>query len=386
MNKVYRICIFSAQFLPHMGGVERYTYNLAKRMVKDGHKVTVVSANVDNVLSYEKIEGMKVYRMPCFDVMNGRLPFPKFNKEFRKIDRVLSYKNFDLVVINTRFYLHSLYGMIYAKRKKIRCMLIEHGTGHLQTGNRFFDIVGELYEHVLTIIEKGFCTEFYGVSYESVKWLNHFHIRAKGVLYNSVDFEQIESLYEAQVKDYRKEYKISNDTILIAFVGRLVREKGVLSLINAVEKMHERFQNICLVIAGEGELRDEIEKKKGQFILPLGKLEFAQVIALLRQTDIFCLPTAYPEGFPTSTLEAMACRCYPVVTDKGGAHELIIDSSYGKIIPDNSPKTLIEALSQVILDERGRQEVPMKGYRRVKEFFTWNQVAEKIIQICENNI
>ena len=65
---------------------------------------------------------------------------------------------------------------------------------------------------------------------------------------------------------------------------------------------------------------------------------------------------------------------------------MIIDSSYGKIIPDNSPKTLIEALSQVILDERGRQEVPMKGYRRVKEFFTWNQVAEKIIQICENNI
>ena len=41
-----RYCIFSAQYLPHMGGVERYTYNLAKELINQGNEVVVVTSNL----------------------------------------------------------------------------------------------------------------------------------------------------------------------------------------------------------------------------------------------------------------------------------------------------------------------------------------------------
>ena len=64
------ICIFSAQYLPHMGGVEQYTYNLAKALTKMGNKVTVVTSNVMNSETYEETDGIMVFRLGCFNLMD----------------------------------------------------------------------------------------------------------------------------------------------------------------------------------------------------------------------------------------------------------------------------------------------------------------------------
>ena len=56
--------------------------------------------------------------------------------------------------------------------------------------------------------------------------------------------------------------------------------------------------------------------------------------ALLKETNIFCLPSD-SEGMPTSVLEAAACKCYIVTTKYGGAKELILDDSYGIVMENN---------------------------------------------------
>ena len=61
-----KYCIFAAQYFPHLGGVERYTYNLAKTLMKDGNKVVVVTSNVYNLKHYEKMDEIPIYRMPCW--------------------------------------------------------------------------------------------------------------------------------------------------------------------------------------------------------------------------------------------------------------------------------------------------------------------------------
>ena len=100
-----RYCIFAAQYFPHLGGVERYTYNLAKKLIEAGDEVTVVTSNVQRIASYEKMEGITVYRMPCINLLDGRYPVLKFNGDFRKIHHILREKNFDFVIVNTRFYI-----------------------------------------------------------------------------------------------------------------------------------------------------------------------------------------------------------------------------------------------------------------------------------------
>ena len=173
-----RYCIFSAQFLPHMGGVERYTYYLAKELVGRGNAVTVVANNTTKGPDYECIEGIEVYRFPCYELINGRFPVPKMmNRTYQKINRVLNQKIFDMVIINTRFYIHSLHAAKFAKQKGIYSICIEHGTSHLSVHNAILDKVGAIYEHFHTAILKRYCKNFYGVSQACTEWSEHFNIQ-----------------------------------------------------------------------------------------------------------------------------------------------------------------------------------------------------------------
>ena len=72
----------------------------------------------------------------------------KRNKEFKKVKKLIERNQYDLVIINTRFYLHSLYGAKFAKSKGIPSIVIEHGTSHLSVNNKLFDTVGGWYEHL----------------------------------------------------------------------------------------------------------------------------------------------------------------------------------------------------------------------------------------------
>ena len=170
---------------------------------------------------------------------------------------------------------------------------------------------------------------------------------------------------------------------MIAYTGRLVREKGVLSLMEAVRRIHEQQPDVFLLIAGDGDLRDEVEQGLTDYIFFLGKIDFPHVVSLLKETDVFCLPTVYPEGFPTSVLEAAACRCFVVTTDRGGSKELIQNHSYGKIMEGNSPEEVYQNLMEALSDDDYRKAAIEKSYQRLTENFTWEIVSGKVRKIAD---
>ena len=372
-----KYCIFSAQFLPHMGGVERYTYYMAKELIARGNQVLVVTNNTTESVDYELLEGIQVYRFPCYPLINGRFPVPKLNSSFWKIHHILKQKRFDLVIINTRFYIHSLYAARYAKKKKIPSICIEHGTSHLSIHNQVLDFLGAAYEHFHTWILKHYCKNYYGVSEACNRWTEHFNIKAKGILYNSIDLEEISEIKSNVIPVFRKKYHISKDAIVVTFTGRLLKEKGLPSLLNVVERLQKEFDNLYLFIAGDGDMKDEIEKRKTDNIIPLGRIGFEDIITLLNETDVFCLPS-FSEGFSTSILEAAACKCYILTTARGGAKELLIDEKYGCVIPDNREETLYSALKEVLLDGERRKNGVELTYRRLEQYFTWDRMVDNI--------
>ena len=73
------IVFFNGVYLPHLGGVERYTFELANRLKKE-YNVVVVTGNTDNLKSKKDEDGVKVFRLPVrhFPKKN-RLPFLKHN-------------------------------------------------------------------------------------------------------------------------------------------------------------------------------------------------------------------------------------------------------------------------------------------------------------------
>ncbi|WP_105309152.1 glycosyltransferase family 4 protein [Dorea sp. Marseille-P4042] len=378
-----KYCIFSAQYLPHMGGVERYTHNLAKKLIEDGNEVVVVTSNIYKLQEYERMDGIPVYRLPCWSLLEGRYPVLKMNSRFFKINKVLKNRNFDMIIVNTRFYPHSLYGMILARKMKSKCITLDHGTSHLSVHNKFLDFVGAIFEHTLTKVDQIFCKDYYGVSKACNEWLAHFHIKAKGVLYNSIDLEEVKTVQKNISELYRKKYDIPDKAIVITFTGRLLKEKGLPSLLNVVERINKERKDVYLFIAGDGDMGDEVKSRSNEQIIPVGRIDFEQIVALLTDSDIFCLPS-FSEGFSTSILEAAACGCYILTTARGGARELLINDEYGCVIQNNDEELLYNALIETINNPEKRKRGIDLTYKRIEKCFTWEILSKQVERICED--
>lgn len=373
-----KICIFSAQYYPHIGGVEQYVDNFARALVSLGNEVTIVTTLMKETQIEEERDGIKIYRLPSFLFMNGRFPFLKFSKERRRIENILKEMSFDVILVNMRFYQISLYAVQFAKRNKIRCIMLDHGTSHLNTGGKITSKIGEWYEHVLTALEKKFVKEFAGVSNATLDWIKHFGIESDLVLYNSIDVEEFEELKENLSKDYRKELSIPKEAIVISFVGRLTIEKGIEELIIAIRKIQQKRDDVWLLVAGEGYLRDKIENAKDTHIRFLGKLNKPDIVSMLMASDIFCLPSV-SEGFPTTVLEASICGNYVISTYRGGTRELIQNMDYGLILSDNHPDRLYEGIINVLDKEEYREAASEKCYNEIVAKYTWKFTAQKFI-------
>lgn len=375
-------CIFSAQYLPTVGGVENYTYNLSKELINRGNRVIVVTSNVHNLKKHEIQEGIEIYRLPCINLLNGRFPVVKLNRKFFEIIKLISKIKFDLVIVNTRFYIHSVVGVIFSRMKKIKSIVIEHGTGHLTIDNKVLDKIGQYFEHFLTAIIKQYNKDFYGVSEACNEWLKHFNIKAKSTVYNSIDLDRIEYIKGNINNSFREKYRISKNAIVISFTGRLVKEKGILQLVEAVKRLSKNEKNVYLFVAGDGVLYNELNEISNNNVIMLGRLSFEDIISLLKETDIFCLPSD-SEGFPTSVLEAVACNCFIITTERGGAKELIINKEYGIVMNDNKVDTIYYNLVKVIEDVDYRERAIKLSYERLNENFTWKIAASKITGLLE---
>ena len=190
-------CLFSAQYLPSVGGVERYTYYLAKNLLQQGHTVTVVTSSADGLPEREVTEeNIEVYRLPSCQLMGGRFPVLKPSRQLRNFCRTFREKKFDGAVVQTRFYPLSLKAVRLATKTGVRTVVIDHGSAHLAFSSPLIQKVGNIYEHAITALVKRRRPLFCGVSEMSVEWLKHFGIEAQGVLYNAVDEEEIARLRE----------------------------------------------------------------------------------------------------------------------------------------------------------------------------------------------
>lgn len=373
--------IFSAQYLPHMGGIENFTYNISKELLSRGNKVTVVTNNTVNSPSFEILDEIEVLRFNCYNFIDGRFPVYKKDSIYKEIFNHLDRRNYDLVIINARFYFHSILAAKYANKRNIPVIVIDHGTSHLTVHNIVLDYFGGLFEHWLTNRLKKQCDSFYGVSKASSSWLEHFGILSKGEIYNAIDIKRIQSIKETSNNEYRKRHKIPKDAIVISFTGRLIKEKGILQLIHVVQKINQEGNLVYCMIAGEGPLMENLSKLNDPHILILGRLSFEEVIHMLSESNIFCLPSD-SEGFSTSILEAAACKNYIVTTARGGAREVLLDDTYGLVIDNNDEVSVYSALIEAI-NNSNRDLGIEKTYDNVNHNFTWINSVDRLIDIID---
>lgn len=376
-----KFLIFSAQYLPHLGGIESFTDNLSKKLKENGHDVVIVTSNTTSSPSYELVKGIDVYRFDCLNLIDGRFPIFKKNQVYKNILERLDIIDFDFVIINARFYFHSIFAAKYAKKRNIPCICIDHGTSHLTVHNPVLDFMGGLLEHFLTRILKLYCSDFYGVSKASSDWLSHFHIQSKGQIYNAINFDDINLEKNRIGESYRNKYKISDDAICVSFTGRLLKEKGIIQMVNGIIRWNQKHVPVYCLIAGDGPLLDYLTDLQDPHIIALGRLSFHEVVHLLQETDIFCLASD-SEGFSTSLLEAAVCKNYIITTARGGAKEVLLNDNYGIVIKNNDEESVYNALSSAFLNENRSRGIDLT-YANVVSNFTWDVTVNRVIEIAK---
>jgi glycosyltransferase involved in cell wall biosynthesis len=167
------------------------------------------------------------------------------------------------------------------------------------------------------------------------------------VLHNGVDTERFKA--GVNFSDTRKQFAMSKDDVVIGFVGRLVINKGLNYLIEAVALL-KKNDNVKLLIVGDGSLMEELKqmaKDKGleESVIFTGLRR--DITDILSSIDIFVL-SSIKEGFPNSLLEAMAMGKPVVATAVGGIPEVIDHEINGLLVQPVDIEGLAAAIKTVI--------------------------------------
>ena len=374
---VARICLSSAYYPPHMGGVEVFTQSLARELSSRDVDVTVVTDAVAGDSGVTRDGNMQVYRMPAADP-SGRFPALLGTREARDLWERLTQQPFDGIVVNTRFYPISLRMFELARAQGTRPVLIEHGSSYLSIGNKQVDQAIRAYEDGIARIVRNADPRCYGVSAEAASWLGNFLLVPDGVIHNAIDAAAFRA--QASGRDFRAEAGAGATTCIVAFTGRLIVEKGVWTLVEAARQLVD--EDIRFLVAGEGPELDRLRANAPANMRLLGRLDRPDVAALLAQADAFCFPSVYPEGLPTSLLEAAACGAYIVTAPVAGAREVVPGEVFGTVLHAAQPAAVREALERVLRDPIAAREAAQNCRDYVEREFTWAKSADAVMQAC----
>ncbi|MCM3026680.1 glycosyltransferase [Bacillus safensis] len=182
---------------------------------------------------------------------------------------------------------------------------------------------------------------------------------------------------EEDQEGIRKHLGLPLQDKLVVFVGRLVKEKGLLELADAVSSM----EGVKAVLVGKGPLAKELtERAEASIILP-GQVPNEQVRDYLMAAELFTLPS-YSEGMPTVVLEALALKVPVIATRVGGLPSLF--STYQHLLVEpRSTSQLKEAIHACLYENRWNEQVKNDLYETVHTEYSSEHNAKHLIQQYE---
>ena len=195
-------------------------------------------------------------------------------------------------------------------------------------------------------------------------------MRCYTVIPNGIDVSAYTRDDEARVR-LRREWGLADEAPLAAFVGRLVEEKGIETLLAVMSHLASRGQPVHLVVAGDGPLRDAVTNyarhgEGGRYCRVLGHVR--DVPSVLSAADML-ISTSRREGFGLAVIEAMAASLPVAGTDVIGTHDLVLPGRTGLLVPADDVVALADAVERLAADTDLRRRMGRAGRQRAEQHF-----------------
>jgi glycosyltransferase involved in cell wall biosynthesis len=382
-----KICLVNALFYPFSGGIEKHMYELSRELSRQGVDVTVVTARIEGTAAYEELEGVKVHRVPCMSInIPGLYPPPLVISPFffTYLRRLDEENGFDIIHLQNRFFADFDTAALYARLKKKPFMMTIHNARPLGISPSI-TVLGSAYDWLVGRWPFALADRIIAVS----EWVRHdiakYRIDERKIIavHNGID---VGSFRPTDAADVRRQYGIGGPMLL--FVGRMITQKGVPYLIDAMPKVLERHPDTKLLLVGRGNALESLKKKTmamglEKSVLFSGYMTEDMLKEAYGTCDIFVLPSVW-EVLPIAILEAMSSSKPVVCTDAGGNAEMVSDGLNGYVVPMRDPNALADRINALLDDPGKMKSMGMAGRRRAEEEFDWKLIALSTKQVYED--
>jgi len=360
--------VFDAVY-PHIkGGVEKRIWELSTRLAKRGHDVHIYGMKYWDGKDVVVRDGVTLHGV-CRPVglynSSGRRSIRQVLRYTFNLPSALFRERFDLVDCQASPYFPALVCRIYCTLKGIPLVI----TWHEVWGSYWTEYLGVMgvFARMIEVVCAHLAGRNFAVSESTRRDLRGIGGKNVAVVPNGVDSPTFEIIPPSNKK---------SDMI---FIGRLIRDKNVDLLLDAVA----RLGKVKVLVVGDGPERKALEEKAKSLGIE-DKVEFTgflpsydQIAALLKSSKVFVFPSTR-EGFGIVAVEAMRCGL-PVVTvrhERNAAADLVDDGVNGFVVPLDA-SDLAKAAGRILSDSGLRDRMGEAARKKAGEF-DWDTIAETL--------
>ncbi len=191
--------------------------------------------------------------------------------------------------------------------------------------------------------------------------------------------------YGVDLARFRPRPRPMRDEIVVGSAGRLSKEKGLGTLIDALVIFRDEGVACRVVLAGDGPERRALEALCARLgvadrVTFLGEVAHDRVPAVLQEMDVFAMPSTW-EGFGVAAVEAQAMELPVVASWVHGIPDVVAHGQTGFLTPPGDARALAAAIAALARDRELRVEMGRNGRRFVERHYDWNENAAQMERI-----
>ena len=386
-----RIGIFTETYTPYISGLVTSEVMLKNALEKQGHEVYVVTANLES-FKYEYNEEERILRIPGVPtgIYDSRLSsiYP-----IRAVNKIKSWK-LDIIHSQTEFAIGT-FARIFAKQYNIPLVHTYHTLYedyvHYITKGYFKRSSKKIVEYLTRFYCETTATELivptnkiYKLFKEKYKFEKNIHIIPTGI---EVERFYKENIDIKEIKELKNALKLTKKDFIILFVGRLAEEKNIEFLINSAKKLKDKYNNIKLIIVGDGPDKEKYEElteklKMEDNIIFTGKVSWEDMPYYYHISNIFATASK-TETQGLTIIEAMASNVVPVCMKDEAFLSMVTDELNGLFFRNEE-----EYQEQIIRLYENREELEKfdKQARIQAEHYSSSNYASRVLEVYERAI
>jgi 1,4-alpha-glucan branching enzyme len=387
-----RVLMLAWEFPPRtVGGLARHVYDLSRALVEQGVEVHVVTCHGEETPEHEVVDGVMVHRVEAPDFALGE-DFVRWsmllNVRLAAMgNRILAaYGRFD--VVHAHDWLVAESGQLVAEKGQCPLVATIHATEHGRNHGLHNDLQRQIahiewklaYEAHEVIVCSHYMREEMSTVYGVPESKQH-------VLPNGVDLAELVRGLDAEAAE---ESMHQQEGATVFFVGRLVPEKGVQVLLEAVPAVLQACPQTRFCIAGKGPMREPLERMAETLGVAhavdfLGFVTDEQRNRWMERADVAVFPSLY-EPFGIVALEAMGLGTATVVSRTGGLAEIVEHGVDGWLVTPGDASSLGETLVAVLQNQEQSARVARNGKAKTVAEYGWTSIARGTVQVYQQAV